>query len=205
MKILFATNNPSKLELYKNMFRNTDYEIVCLKDLDIIHDVIEDGNNPTENALKKAREYQSISNIITISEDSGLYLEGLEDKKQPGTHVRRDENGNDLTDDQILEKYVKIAKENGGQIKGKWLKSIAIVDNNKVEYVYEYDVEKIFTDRISERRHKGFPLDSISITPEYNKYTIDLTDEENEMLLKKNREKMYNYVINVLKNITSIN
>ena len=60
------------------MFRNTDYEIVCLKDLDIIHDVIEDGNNPTENALKKAREYQSISNVITISEDSGLYLEGLE-------------------------------------------------------------------------------------------------------------------------------
>lgn len=205
MKILFATNNPSKLELYRNMFRNTDYEIVCLKDLDIIHDVIEDGNNPTENALKKAREYQQISNMITISDDTGLYLEGLEDNKQPGTHIRRDENGNNLTDDEILERYVKIAKDNGGQIKGKWIKSIAIVDNNKMEYVYEYDVEKIFTDKISEKRHKGYPLDSISITPEYNKYTIDLTDKENEMLLKKNNEKMYKYVINVLKNITSIN
>ena len=205
MKILFATNNPSKLNLYKNMFKNTNYEIVSLKDLDITHEVIEDGNNPTENALKKARQYQSISNMVTISDDTGLYLEGLDEDKQPGTHVRRDENGNNLTDEEIIEKYTKIAKDNGGTIKGRWIKSIAIVDNNKVEYVYEYNVEKIFTDKVSDKRHKGFPLDSISITPEYNKYTIDLTDEENENLLKNNKQKMYNYVINVLKNITSIN
>ncbi len=205
MKILFATNNKSKLSLYKNMFKGTDYEVVSPKDLNIELQVVEDGKNPTQNAIKKAKEFQKISNMITLADDTGLYLEGLSDDKQPGTHVRRDENDNSLTDDQMIEKYAKIAKENGGTIKGKWIKTIAIVDNNKLEYVYEYEVNKIFTDKVSEKRHEGFPLDSISITPEYNKYTIDLTQKENEELLKTNHEKMYNYIINILKNITKIN
>lgn len=205
MKILFATNNKSKLNLYKNMFKDTNYEILSPKDLNIQLEVIEDGKDQTQNAIKKAKEFQEISNMITIADDTGLYLDGLSDDKQPGTHVRRNENDISLTDDEMIEKYAAIAKENGGIIKGKWIKSIAIVDNNKLEYVYEYEVNKIFTDKVSNIRHEGFPLDSITITPEYNKYTVDLTDEENEKLLKVNHKKMYDYITSILKNITKIN
>ena len=46
-----------------------------------------------------------------------------------------------------------------------------------------------------EKRHEGYPLDSISITPYFNKYTTDLTDEENRILRENTNTELLNFFI----------
>ena len=42
-----------------------------------------------------------------------------------------------------------------------------------------------FVDKPCEKRNPGYPLDSISIMPEYNKYFVELTDEEKNKNIQK--------------------
>lgn len=198
MKILFATHNKAKLNLYKSILEELDLEVLGLSDLDIKHEVDEDGKKPNENAIKKAKEYFNLTNIITIADDTGLYFEGVDDKLQPGCHIRRI-NGEALEDEKILEYYVDLIKKHGGKLKGTYVKSIAIaIDEDKI-YTHDYNVEKLFIDEINPKRNIGFPLDSISITEEYDKYTVDLTKEEkNELLLKQNKD-LFDFLVKTLK------
>ena len=46
--------------------------------------------------------------------DNNLYIEGLPDEKQPGTHVRRI-NGKELNDEEMIEYYSKLGNEYGGK------------------------------------------------------------------------------------------
>lgn len=196
MKILFATHNVSKLNLYKNMFRNTKFEIIGLGDLKIGNEVEENGVTPEENAIKKAKEYSRLTKYITIADDTGLFLEGVEEKLQPRSYVRRI-NGKTLNDEEMIIYYTNLIKNHGGKVQGTWIKSIAVATDGQV-FVYNYNVKKNFVEEVNSKRNKGFPLDSISITPEYNKYTVDLTPEENEILIKKGNEDMFNFILGKL-------
>lgn len=199
MKILFATHNPSKLNLYKNMFRNTNYEILGLEDLKINYEVKENGNIPEENAIKKAKEYSKLTNYITIADDTGLFLEGIQEEFQPKNNVKRI-NGKALKDEELIDYYSQLFRKHGGKVNGKWIKSIAIAINDRVE-VYNYEVNKTFVDQINPKRNPGFPLDSISITPEYKKYTVDLSAEENEILIKSENERMFKFILKKLESL----
>lgn len=201
MKVLFATNNPSKFKLYKSLLKDTDYEVKSLNDINVSTNVEETGHTPEENALIKARYYNKETNMITISDDTGLYLDNINDEDEPGIEVRR-YKGKTLTDDEIIDRFVKLIKKNGGKINGKWKKAVAIVDTEEKEYTYSYEVQKIFTDKVNKKRHIGFPLDSITITPEFGKYTVEHTEEETNSLLNKNYDAVREFIISTLEIIT---
>ena len=55
-----------------------------------------------------------------------------------------------------------------------------------------------FVDKPSEKRNQGYPLDSISIIPDYNKYLVELTDEEKTEYKNKNNSE--NTVIEFIEN-----
>ena len=59
----------------------------------------ETGKNAIENAYIKAKTYYDKTKIISIGMDNNLYIEGLPEEKQPGTHVRRI-NGKELNDEE---------------------------------------------------------------------------------------------------------
>lgn len=198
MKLLIATHNKSKLNLYNNLLSDSGINAVTLDTENIDIDVEESGNNPKENAIKKAIEYSKYTDLPLFAEDTGLYFENIEEDLQPGTHVVR-VNGKRLNDDEILEYYVNLVSSHGGALKGYYLKDIALLDQNRNLHTFEYKVEKIFTSKVSEKRHDGYPLDSISITPSLNKYTVDLSDEENNILLNENHKKAKEFIINSLR------
>jgi len=54
---------------------------------------------------------------------------------------------------------------------------------------------------VNEKRNVGYPLDSISITPEYDKYTVDLTAEENNLLNDKCNKEIYEFIVTILAKI----
>lgn len=186
MKVLFATTNPSKVKKYREELEKRGIELVTLQELGIDLTVEETGKNCMENATIKAKAYYEISKIPTIGMDNSLFIEELPEEKQPGTHVRR-VNGKTLNDEEMITYYTNLAKEYGGKLTAKWVYGMAIYNGKETES-YTWDKGNFyFIDKPSQKRNPGYPLDSISIMPQYdNKYLVELTKDE-----RKQKEKNY--------------
>ena len=177
MKVLFATKNPAKVKRYVNRLQDKGIEVLTLKDINVKLDVQETGKNAIENAYLKAKAYFEATGIVTIGIDDNLFIEELPEEKQPGTNVRRI-NGKELTDEEMIQYYTNLVKENGGKLTAKWVYGMVIYDGAEVkQYTWSKD-HFYFVDKPSEKRNPGYPLDSISIMPEFNKYFVDLTQEQ---------------------------
>ena len=176
MKVLFATTNPAKIKKYTEKLEKRNVEVLTLKDLGLNIKPEETGKNAIENAYIKAKAYYDETKITTIGMDNALYIEGLPDEKQPGTHVRRI-NGKELNDEEMIKYYSNLVTEYGGKLTAKWIYGMVIYDGNKAK---EYSWSKghfYFVDKPCEKRTPGYPLDSISIMPQCNKYFVELTEE----------------------------
>ena len=187
MKVLFATTNPAKIKKYADELQKRNIEVITIKDLGINLDVDENGKNALENAYIKAKAYYDATGIISIGMDNNLFIEELPEEKQPGTHVRRI-NGKQLNDDEMIEYYTNLVKENGGRLTAKWVYGMVIYNGkDKKEYTWSKD-KFYFVENPSKKRNPGYPLDSISILPECNKYFVDLTEEDKKQSKENYKE-----------------
>ena len=204
MEVLFATTNPAKIKSYKEKLEEHGIKVLTLKDIGLNIDVEETGKTAIENACIKAETYGKIAKKITIGIDTNLFFEDVPEDRQPGTHVRR-VNGKTLTDEEMIKYYKDLANEYGGKITANWVNGIAIY-NGKETKTYSFSKSKFYlVDSESKRRHPGYPLDSISIIPEFNKYLTDLTEEEINLREKNknknNTENVVNTICEILKNM----
>ena len=204
MEVLFATTNPAKIKSYKEKLEEHGIKVLTLKDLGINTDVEETGKTAIENAKIKAETYGKIAKKITIGIDTNLFFENVPEDKQPGTHVRR-VNGKTLSDEEMIDYYKNLAKEYGGKLTAKWVNGVAIY-NGKETKTYSFNKSKFYlVDIDSKKRHPGYPLDSISIIPEFNKYFTDLTDEEKEQRANNqnegNKENAVDAICDILKSM----
>ncbi len=76
MKVLLATNNGKKLKELKEIL-GKDFDVLCLKDIGISIDVVEDAGSFAGNAMKKAVEAGAIARMLTLADDSGLCVDAL--------------------------------------------------------------------------------------------------------------------------------
>ena len=196
MKVLFATTNLAKIKKYKKALEENGIELITISDLDFKLNIEENGKNAIENAYIKAKAYYDKTHITTIATDNSLFIEELPQEKQPGVYVRRI-NGKRLTDEEMIEYYTNLVKEYGGKLTAKWVYGMVIYnENGKKEYTWSKD-HFYFVDKPCEKRNPGYPLDSISIIPEFNKYMLELTEEEKKKLdNSKNDEGVINFLIN---------
>lgn len=185
MKILYGTGNPAKLQSMRSRLAGLDIDIIGLKDMDVeLPDIAEDGNTPLENARKKALGYYEAFHMPVFSCDSGLYIDNIPDKEQPGVHVRTI-NGKSLTDDEMLGHYSGLAKKYG-DLKARYRNAICFVVD--AEHVYEAMEDNMASEPfiITDRQHadgirkKGFPLDSLSVHIGTGKYYYDMEEDELE-------------------------
>lgn len=188
MKLLYGTANQAKLNHMRKMLDGIDLEIIGLNEVDLKLDTIdESGNNPLENARIKALAYYKAVKMAIFSCDSGLYIDDVEDKDQPGVHVRR-VNGKSLNDEEMIEYYTGLAFKHGGELKARYRNAICLVlDENRI---FQYDgadiasEDFIITSKPHPNRDIGFPLDSISIEIETGQYYMDkesYNDYEDDM------------------------
>ena len=82
--MIVATNNQGKLREIKEIFN--DMELKTLKEAGIFIEVEEDQDTFYGNALKKAKEIYELSHEATISDDSGLCVNCLNDWPGVLTH-----------------------------------------------------------------------------------------------------------------------
>lgn len=196
MKVLFATTNPAKVKKYAEKLKKKNIEVITIKDLGINLHVEETGKDAIENAYIKAKTYYDETGITTIGMDNNLFIEELPDEKQPGTHVRR-VNGKELTDEEMIEHYTNLVKEYGGRLTAKWVYGMVLY-NGKEKKEYSWSKSNFyFVDKPSEKRNPGYPLDSITIMPEYNKYFVELTDEDKKKdTSKNNKDDVIEFIVN---------
>ncbi len=79
MKIIFATHNQGKVEELREIFADTNAEILSMEDVGITEDPVEDGNTFEENATKKAvfvSEKMEQKDWV-IGDDSGVCIKAL--------------------------------------------------------------------------------------------------------------------------------
>jgi 8-oxo-dGTP diphosphatase len=186
MKLLYGTTNQAKLDHMKQILSGLDIEIVGLKDVGLKLDVDESGNNPLENARIKALAYYKATGMPVFSCDSGLYIEGLKNDRQPGVHVRRVQNKY-LSDEEFIQYYSDFVAALGKETKAKFKNAICLVMDEKS--IFEYDGDDIsdnfiMTSKIHTKRKEGFPMDSISLDIETGSYFVD------EDIRSKNEEKL---------------
>ena len=196
MKVLFATTNLAKVRKYKEELKEKGIELITINDLDFKLDVDENGKNALENAYIKAKTYYDVVKIPTIGMDNCLFIEELQEEKQPGTHVRRI-NGKELKDDEMIEYYTNLVKQYGGKLTAKWVYGMVICNGKETK---EYTWSKgdfYLVSKPCKERNPGYPLDSISVIPENNKYWLELTDEEKlKSKEEDNKDKVVEFIIN---------
>lgn len=178
MKILYGTTNRAKLEIMEEIVGPLGIRIIGLNDLALnIPLITETGKTPLENAQIKATAYYKAFHMPVFSCDSGLYFDELEDDKQPGVHVRR-VNGRELSDDEMIQYYSSLAKQNGGQITGRYRNAIYLILNESAIYS-SMDISLatepfILTSKPHKKQVEGFPLDSLSRDIISGEYYYDL-------------------------------
>lgn len=166
--MIVATNNQGKLREIKEIFN--DMELKTLREAGIFIEVEEDQDTFYGNALKKAKEIYELSYEATISDDSGLCINGLND--WPGVLTHRF-LGEDKTDRErnlaIIERCNELAD-----------RSAKVVCN--IVYYHDGEIivgEGIINGYISKevRGENGFGFDEI-FELENGKTLAELTPEE---------------------------
>lgn len=115
MQIVYGTGNKAKLEQVKSYFEinKIDIEILSIKDIGFLEDIIEDGKTFEENSMIKAeaiRNYCIKNNIeaIVVTDDAGLCVDAL--NGAPGIYSAR-YAGDHAPQEEVLKKLLNNLKD----------------------------------------------------------------------------------------------
>ena len=189
------------MKRYGTNLAENGIDFVTLNDLNLEIDVDENGKNPIENAIIKAKAYNKATKMTTIAIDDALFLDNVPNEIQPGTHVRR-VKGKRLNDEEMVEYYVSLVNQYGtnGKLTGYFRKAVAIVNENNV-FTFEHKSGRTFTNKQSNVINEGYPLSSIQIVEELGKFKSELTREEEEQIVKTEQNEICNFIIETIKKI----
>lgn len=104
MKIVFATNNPNKLQEIRDILGER-FEIVSLQEIGCHEDIPETGDTLQENALQKAMYVAEHYGLDCFADDTGLEVEAL--NGQPGVHSARYAEGTDHDSEANMRKLLR--------------------------------------------------------------------------------------------------
>lgn len=185
MKVLLGTTNPAKVKRFSELLSGCDVEFLTLDALGISQEPEEQGSTPEENAILKAKFYGKYFDAV-ICNDSGLYFDvlPLNDPRQPGLHIRSPQ-GERLDDDRMIDYYSHLVHSLGGKVLAYYLDGVAVCCKGNISSFMENgEATKVsafyMVDKPSEKRHPGWPLDSISVNARTNRYFVDATITELE-------------------------
>lgn len=172
---MIGTNNKYKLAQFKRSLAmiDPDMEILSLAELEITYDVEEDGDNLLHNAEKKAREYAEMSGLVTMADDTGLFIDALDG--EPGIHAKRWAEGTDR--DRCLKIIERLENVPHDQRTAKYIGVVSCYDPIKKRfYNSETDVEGFITDEL--KGENGFGYDPIFYVTKFGKRFAELTNDE---------------------------
>ena len=138
-KLVFATNNPHKIEEIKHILGDT-FLILSLRDLNFEEDIPETGATLRENASQKSHFIFERFGMDCFADDTGLEVDAL--GGDPGVYSAR-YAGEKATYDENVEKLLRQLK--GEKIRSARFKTVISLLLDGKEYFFEGKVEGVIT------------------------------------------------------------
>ncbi|OGE87702.1 MAG: hypothetical protein A3J07_03245 [Candidatus Doudnabacteria bacterium RIFCSPLOWO2_02_FULL_49_13] len=175
-KILIGTGNPGKVKIYKELLKGFNLEVVSSKDLNL-PEPEETGKTFEQTAVDKAKYYFEKSGIPAIVDDGGFEIEAL--NGEPGVKSRR-WIGREMTEEEIVAEVFKRMKN----VPNRACKHVVILALATPFGVFTAhgEVAGVVPEKPSDKRETGLTFRPVMFLPNYNKYWIDLTDEEEDVM-----------------------
>jgi XTP/dITP diphosphohydrolase len=180
-EVVLATRNRGKIKEFTALLGRVFEKIMSLRDLDLVPNIIEDGNTFRENALKKARSISELTQKPTLADDSGLEVEAL--CGRPGVFSSR-YAGEDAGDKENIKKLLQ--ELNGvSDRRARFVCILALVFPGGREIIVEGTCDGIIIDE--PRGEGGFGYDPVFFVPEMKKTMAELTPEEKNLISHRAR------------------
>lgn len=169
-KLLIGTTNPAKLAEYKKLLAGSGLELVGLSDVGITALPSEQGKTFEENAIIKAKFYSKESGIPALADDGGLEIDALDGF--PGLHTTNFSDEEIIMD--ILNKMKNVPAE-----KRSCKLSVAIALSTPFGIMTSFSsIDGVVAETPAEKIIKGYPFRSITYLPQFRKYHVDLSSQE---------------------------
>ena len=180
MTIVLASGNKHKISEFQSILKRyiPDAEVVSMKDVGIVDDIVEDGTTFEENAAIKARAVAS-HGFIGVGDDSGLSVRALDGA--PGIYSARfaGEHGNDAKNN---EKLLDLMKDKTDRA-AAFVCAISCAfpsDLDCADFTVRGECEGSILDEC--RGHGGFGYDPLFFVAKHQKSFAQLSpDEKNEI------------------------
>ena len=192
LEIVIATNNPNKVEEYRQMFASiSNIKLFSLKDENIHIEIEENGKTFKENSLIKAETISKFTNKFVLADDSGLEIEALDNF--PGIYSARFMEGKPYK-----EKWAAIFEmlKNKENKNAQFHCAITFITPTKEKYVFEGIEKGYITEKIE--GENGFGYDPIFFSNSLNKTFGNATEEEKNAV--SHRGKAFSQLLEFIKN-----
>jgi XTP/dITP diphosphohydrolase len=170
-KLVLASENENKVKEFKDLFKDTNYEIVSLKELGLPLDVEETGKTFEENAIIKASYIHNLTSLPVIADDSGLCIRALGGFPGVRSHRFMLESSYEEKCKAIIKKLEQYS-DKGARFKC----AIALVGVNDFPDVFTGEVKGQIINEM--RGENGFGYDPIFLVKELDKTYAELTEDE---------------------------
>ena len=192
LEIVIATNNPNKVEEYRQMFASiSNIKLFSLKDENIHIEIEENGKTFKENSLIKAESISKLTDKFVLADDSGLEIEALDNF--PGIYSARFMEGRPYK-----EKWAAIFEmlKNKENKNAQFHCAITFITPSKDKYVFEGIEKGYITEKIE--GENGFGYDPIFFSNSLNKTFGNATEEEKNAV--SHRGKAFSQLLEFIKN-----
>ena len=156
-RILVGTGNPDKLSEIRDLLAPTGIVILAPRDMGWNPEVTEDGATLAENALKKARAGAEATGLVTVADDSGLFVDALGE----GPGIRSARYAGSAQDPAANRRKLLDALRDvpEGERGAEFRAAVALVAPEEEERVFEGACRGTITRR--ERGEEGFGYDPV--------------------------------------------
>jgi XTP/dITP diphosphohydrolase len=155
LKLIFATNNEHKVVEIRKVV-GSQFDILTLKEADILIDIPEPFDSLEENARNKSKTIFEMTGTNCFSEDTGLFVDGL--NGEPGVKSARYAGESRSFDDNIIKLLTGLSDSKNRKARFRTIISL-IIDGK--ETLFEGICEGHITE--SKRGVGGFGYDPIFV------------------------------------------
>lgn len=195
-KIVLATRNAHKVEELEALLEGEPIQILSLKDLPDLPEVVEDGETFEENALKKAQEICKFIGLPALADDSGLEVDLLDGA--PGIYSARF-SGPNATHAGNNQKLLEELQDHPNQKDrtARFRSVIALVLPDGSEKVVEGSCEGYILTELKGR--EGFGYDPLFYVPEYEATFAELPMEVKNQI--SHRGRAFRKIVEEIRNL----
>lgn len=179
MKLVFATNNPHKLEEISRLLEGK-HEIISLAEIGCHDDIPEDQETLEGNALQKARYIKQHFGYDCFADDTGLEVKALDNR--PGVYSAR--YAGPAKDSRENMKKVMVEMEGQQERKACFRTVIALILNGQ-EHLFEGRVDGEILTR--QQGEAGFGYDPIFRPEGYRESFAEMSMEEKNKISHRGR------------------